>query len=220
VFEMRYLRRNERLFVMFDCSGTSPECLIFRCSRAFMHAARRFFPPLLMCLLQREFVCHVALLLFFLTSPAHATTPQATVEQLNACVAAADSEACRPHITASSDAVFQRFAALQLFECLPQPVTFASEQRMGVHRVVRVRATVNDAPRHFRLWMAEEEGAWKLDIPASLEASLGKKWQQTVNATEALYTLMQAQLGGNVGCAMLQGMVEDKARSAPRRNSK
>jgi hypothetical protein len=152
------------------------------------------------------------LLLLFLAAPAIADAPKDALSRLNRCIAANDSAACREEVTANSIALYDRFAQHRLMHCLPHDVEAVSQRNAGPFRVVRVSATVGQEKRYLRLWMAEEEGAWKLDIPASLTSGLGENWENTVNGTEALYVLMKRQLGDKLGCAVIQGMAEDQAR--------
>lgn len=152
-------------------------------------------------------------LLLLLSSPALADSPRDAVQRLSACVSGNDAAACREEVTASSVSLYDRFAKYRLMHCLPQPVRYESQKTSGAHRIVRASAPTGESRRFFRLWMVEEEGGWKLDIPASLKASLGENWQKTVDGTEALYLLMKKQLGDKLGCAMIQGMAEDKVKN-------
>ena len=59
-----------------------------------------------------------------------------------------------------------------------------------------------------RLFFSQEQGKWKLDIPASLQSGIGNDWQKRVDMTEQVYLMLKQKLGSKMDCSMLQAMVK------------
>lgn len=128
---------------------------------------------------------------------------------LNTCVQQGEVAQCRPYLTANSFALYDRFTAYGLLDCLPGDVTFTSQTREGKETIIRAQTkSLGAKPKNLRLAFAEEEGQWKLDIPSSLHAALGDKWEGQVDVTEKLYLALKSQLGDAMGCQAVTGLLK------------
>jgi len=140
--------------------------------------------------------------------------PQDSITQLNQCLPKTDPSACRALVTASSVALYNRFVSYDLLKCLPQPVTYVSQEHKGAQTIIRSSVMVNGTQRFLRLIYVEEEGKWKLDIPESLHLSMGNNWEKQVNMTEQIYVMLKQQMGEQFSCNTLLTLVKPKQPSA------
>ena len=142
----------------------------------------------------------------FLFSCAMAASAQAQesahqiFDLINDCAKAKAIDDCRQYVTADSVALYDRFNKYGLSSCLPDDVTFVSEEKGKEQTTIRARTDVNGQLKYMRLVFSREEDQWKFDIPASLKRGMGEKWEQKVAMTEALYLAMQQQMGGKLDC--------------------
>ncbi len=143
-------------------------------------------------------------------SPALAgNTPRAVFEAMNACVQG-DAKPCRSEVTARSAPIFDRFVSYGLVRCMPKDARYMADIPEGKYVTVRgsTRALGGDRERFFRLWMLKEQGAWKLDIPQTLQAANGPNWEKQLDTAEKLYRMLEIQSGEKLGCEAVQALVK------------
>ena len=137
-------------------------------------------------------------------------TARDSFEQLSTCVKNEDKQGCKDLFTASSASLYRRFMSYGLMNCLPKDAQYVSEKKIDSHVMIRASVTDNSKQRFMRLFFVEEEGQWKLDVPQSLQTSMGKNWEKQIGAAEQLYLLMKTQFGGQLDCKMIQNLVRVK----------
>ncbi len=137
-----------------------------------------------------------------------ASNARDTFNALNACAKSHEIDNCREDLTASSVAMFDRFNGYGLADCLPSDVTYVSESKSGQHDIIRAKTTYNGTQRYMRLIFSMEENKWKLDVPASLERSMGPKWEKQVQTIETMYLLLRQQMGGKLDCSTVQALAK------------
>ncbi len=104
--------------------------------------------------------------------------------------------------------MYDRFNKYGLADCLPDDVTFVSEEKGKEQTTIRAKTDVNGQLRYMRLVFSREEDQWKFDLPASLKRGMGEKWEQKVAMTEALYLALQQQMGGKLDCTTARSLAK------------
>ncbi len=133
-------------------------------------------------------------------------------DSINNCVKNEDAQGCKDLFTASSFPLYDRFASYGLMNCLPKDAAFDSQKEDGSYTMIRASATDTGSQRFMRLYFAQEEGKWKLDVPYSLSKSMGKNWEKQIEMVENIYLLMKQQLGGQLDCNMIRALVQPKTK--------
>lgn len=148
-----------------------------------------------------------ALLVFGLPSLATADNAgaQDAFLRLNHCIQQETGD-CRSLMTASSVPLYTRLNADGLMYCIPKDATYLTEEPAGNEIIVRASTMANGNQRIMRLHFSQEQGTWKLDIPSTLKAGIGDKWQQNVDMTEQLYLALRKQLGDQMNCSVVLAM--------------
>lgn len=131
---------------------------------------------------------------------------QETASRLSACVRDRSAETCRDNMTASSVALFDRFASYNLMDCLPQSATYLSQKPEGAAMLVRATVVTNEKKSVVKLIFQQEEDRWKLDLPETLRRGIGENWEGQVDATEKVYLLLRSQMGDNLNCTMIRNL--------------
>lgn len=152
--------------------------------------------------------CVLGMLLAF---PAYASTDaRGAFERLNECIGAGNAPACRPYLTRTSTELYDRFTGYGLLSCLPANARFLSEKQEGAFTIIRASAgqKPNGKRDTLRLAFAQEDGAWKLDVPESLRGAMGKNWRTQVNLTEQMYLVLRQRMGGALDCNTVQALVK------------
>lgn len=161
--------------------------------------------------LMRTLLALPALILAFpLSAPAEEPDLRPSIERFNACVQQQNGEPCLGLLTAGSLPLYRRIMTDGLMPCLPADAVYVSQAPQGQEIVVRATTQVTGKPSIMRLRFTQENAAWKLNMPATLEAGMGDQWQQRLNTAEQIYLLLQQQAGGALNCAVLQGLVRSK----------
>jgi hypothetical protein len=149
--------------------------------------------------------------LLFSSSNAYALTSAAdSFVAINTCVKKADAKGCQHYFTAGSQDLYDRFTSYGLMECLPKDARYFSEEEKDGGILLRAKITDYGKDRYMRLLFVEEKATWKLDIPKSLQISMGKNWQNQVNAIEQVYLMLKQNLGGKLNCEMIRGLAKAK----------
>ncbi len=155
-----------------------------------------------------------AIVLLFVGSSSFAagSPPRDSFERINSCVKKDDVVGCKDMFTASSMPLYERFMSYGLMDCLPKDATYYSGEDREGGKLIRARVTdkISGKERYMRLLFVEEEGQWKLNVPQSLEIAMGKNWEKQVNMVEQVYLLMKKQIGADLNCSMILGMVRAK----------
>ncbi len=136
---------------------------------------------------------------------AHADAREAFTA-LNNCLLSKTPSTCRSMLTGSSLPLYDRISSYDVMDCLPQKTDYIAEEKKDGHVWVRAQTTLGEKTRLLRVAFTKEKGTLKLDIPASLARAIGPKWEKQVNAVEAVYLMLKAQLGGKLNCATVQGL--------------
>lgn len=151
-------------------------------------------------------------MLFASTSAYAEGTARDSFDSINNCVKKEDTQGCKDLFTASSFPLYDRFASYGLMNCLPKDAEFDSQKQDGSYVMIRASATDTGNKRFMRLFFAQEEGKWKLDVPYSLSKSMGKNWEKQIEMVEQIYLLMRQQLGSKLDCNMIRGLVQPKTK--------
>jgi hypothetical protein len=133
---------------------------------------------------------------------AHAASARAAFDALNGCLLSKAPSACRGMLTTSSLPLYDRISSYDVLDCLPKENSYVSEQIQGKYTFVRATTQLGNTPRFLKLAFI----GGKLDIPHSLKLAIGENWEKQVNAVEAVYLMLKAQLGGKLNCATVQGL--------------
>ena len=152
-------------------------------------------------------------LLFLLcASPAVAAdTAKPSFDALAAAVRADDGARARTYLTADSLAIYDRFVSYRLLACVPKDAAFKSEETKGGYRLLRGTLTdLSGRPRVAKLLFSRENGTWKLNLPATLQNGLGKKWKNQVHLSEQIFLIMRQRMGNAFDCNAIKELAEAK----------
>ena len=138
---------------------------------------------------------------------------QTAFDTLNRCLLGAQSSTCRTLVTQDSQALYDRVSGYDVMECLPKETRYVSQHRSGQHQIVRASTKLGETVRFLRLAFKKEQGAWKLDVPFSLQSALGKNWQKQVQMTEQLYLFMRGQIKGKLNCEAVHALAAGPRKS-------
>jgi hypothetical protein len=159
--------------------------------------------------LRGTFSLTLAMILMAQCATAATADIKSSFTQLAACLKANRAD-CGDYITASSFDIYRRFTSYGLLKCLPHDTAYVSQIPAGSHTIDRAKTD-----HHIlRLLFAQEEGAWKLDIPETLQSGLGNNWEKQVHASEQVYLLMRQQMGDRFQCDIFSNLLQQETPGA------
>lgn len=135
-----------------------------------------------------------------------ATDARQSFLDVRQCVKDENVAQCRTLLTRNSLELYNRFTSYGIMGCLPKDAAYFSQKTSGSDVIIRASVTSAGQKRYMNLVFSRESGAWKLNVPASLQKGLGPQWEQNVAMVEKIYLLLHEQMGASLNCAAIQNL--------------
>lgn len=127
------------------------------------------------------------------------------------CIMENDANYCSSIITPDSQEMFKRFASYKLMPCLPSDFNYVKEEAKAERITVTANTPADNGEVYIiRLVFNTTDDGPKLSLPASFERGFGKNWQDKIEMSEQLYLMMKQNMGDQLTCDMLNGLVKPK----------
>lgn len=146
-------------------------------------------------------------LLMPISAYAAMSAPKEVLYQLETAVQRGDEETIRFYLSDASQPLFQRFWRYDLQGCIPYNASYMGEKQHGNVTYVKAGITSNGYQEFAELAFIKERGQWKLDLPESFRSAWDENWQQRLDQAELVYVTMKSQLGDQLNCDTLRGLV-------------
>lgn len=155
------------------------------------------------------FFLKLIILSIYVLSPTHAhaeTIGMKGAEAIRQCVMKNDIELCHASITVASYPILDKFFGYGLMPCLPTNFTYESEATSDSNTTVTALLPDNGNNYKFRMIFVNSNGKALLDLPQTLRAGLGPKWQDKLNFSEQLFLLMRQNMQDKMTCEVLHDL--------------